>query len=251
MRNRILTISHSTKILKHPVDNVKQKKYFFTKPQIPARRPAVPDPKSALWLPAAVRILRTTTIPNPEKTDSNSNPIHCFRPSISINKKRNLNPQQKFFFTFAARSAAQTTLPSLPKLPATAIFPFPIRHPLAPFFAFPRFSVPAPISVPFPQNLSTTPLFPAFPFLSSFQVPFPKLIPNPVQSLSPSSSPLPLSQPRDIFIFFLLLLFFFFFLPTGPFLKKSIKTPVPVLAEKSDFPEPFGSFCLPSPATKP
>lgn len=29
MRNRILTISHSTKILKHPVDNVKQKKYFF------------------------------------------------------------------------------------------------------------------------------------------------------------------------------------------------------------------------------
>lgn len=141
MRNRILTISHSTKILKHPVDNVKQKKYFFT---------------------------------------------------------------------FAARSAAQTTLPSLPKLPATAIFPFPIRHPLAPFFAFPRFSVPAPISVPFPQNLSTTPLFPAFPFLSSFQVPFPKLIPNPVQSLSPSSSPLPLSQPRDIFIFFSFASFLFF-----------------------------------------
>lgn len=32
MRNRILTISHSTKILKHPVDNVKHKNiYFFLK----------------------------------------------------------------------------------------------------------------------------------------------------------------------------------------------------------------------------
>ena len=55
MRNRILTISHSMKILKHPVDNVKHKNYFFTKSPASVRKPEALAPRPAPLLPAAGR----------------------------------------------------------------------------------------------------------------------------------------------------------------------------------------------------
>lgn len=218
MRNCILTISHSTKILKHPVDNVKHKNYFFTRFPTSARKPEVPAPRSILLLPAGGRLWLTATVPRPKKTDSTrlSNP--CFTPFVifyqTLSKYRQIirfKPSTENFFVFPKPNRRTNRLAELAKIAGNGNFPFPRPYPsssdqfrlsLSPklihTITFPRFSLPVLIFRPFPQTY-----------------------PQPAQSLSPSSSPLPLSQTRDIFIFFLLLLFFFFFLLFRRLLKKA------------------------------
>ena len=219
MRNCILTISHSTKILKHPVDNVKHKNYFFTRFPTSARKPEVPVQRSIPLLPAGGRLWLTATVPCPKKTDSTrlSNP--CFTPFVifyqTLSKYRQIirfKPSTENFFVFPKPNRRTNRLAELAKIAGNGNFPFPRPYPSSSgSFLLSVTLGPIPAK-PFPPNLSTPSLFPAFPFPSSFSVPFPETYPQPAQSLSPSSSPLPLSQTRDIFIFFLLLLFFFFFL---------------------------------------
>ena len=175
---------------------------------------------------------------------------------------------------FPPKPAAQTTLPSLLKLPATAIFPFPTpststlfllsssnqfrlsrlslsgltrqstRQASLLFLEKPavkaafstavrgsRLSCSALTSLLSCSALSRTSLlnpvisapdteifpklihiftFPALPLLLSFSALIPKTYPQPVQSLSPLTIPLTLTQPGYIYIFFFFFCFFSF-----------------------------------------
>ena len=143
-------------------------------------------------------------------------PIHVLlllsffiRPSVTIDRLFVLNPQQKIFLSFRNQIAAQTALPSLPKLPATAIFPFPvpIRHPLAPFcFLSPSGQFRLSLSPQTYPHHHFSPLFPSrphFPFL------FPKLIHSLPNPFPPRPPPYPYPKP-GIFLFFFFCFFSFF-----------------------------------------
>ena len=121
-------------------------------------------------------------------------PIHVLlllsffiRPSVNIDRLSVLNPQQKIFLSFRNQIAAQTALPSLPKLPATAIFPFPVLFSIILAFLFPLLSFPQ--TYPHHHFSSLFPSRPHFPSLSpnlstTRPIPFPlvlplTLIPNP------------------------------------------------------------------------
>lgn len=169
-----------------------------------------------------------------------------------------MSSKKNIFFTFAARAAAQTTLPSLPKLPATAIFPFPVPSPsssgsfplsvtLGPIpakpFRHPR-ACPGGLrhlrlsllfrSCPhfrssFPKLIHSS-SFPCFSVPVPISRPFPKTYPQPRPIPFPLVLPLTLIPTPGYFYFFSFASFLFFLFAFPTIIEKSVKILVPVLA---------------------
>lgn len=170
-------------------------------------------------------------------------PIHVLlllsffiRPSVNIDKLFVLNPQQKIFLSFRNQIAAQTALPSLLKLPATAIFPFPVLFSIILAFLFPLLSFPQ--TYPHHHFSSLFPSRPHFPSLSpnlstTRPIPFPLVL------------PLTLIPNPGYFYFFSFASFLFFLFAFPTIIEKSVKILMSVLTEKIRLSGAFRLFLSP------